>query len=88
MEELEDCMKHLPNHKAPVWDGLPFKIHEKIFSIIQIDFLNIQNCISERERLTCGMRRSITRLPPKIKEGVPTPFKTHLNANLGLWDQE
>jgi hypothetical protein len=65
-------MKALPNHKAPGWDGLPYEIYKKIFSIIQIDFLNVQNCISERERLTSGMRKSVTRLPPKIKEGVPT----------------
>ena len=65
-------MKHLPNHKAPGWDGLQYEIYKKIFPIIQIDFLNVQNCISERERLTSGMRKSVTRLPPKIKEGVPT----------------
>ena len=72
MEELENCIKHLPSHKAPGWDGIQYEVYKKIFYIIKIDYLNVQNCISERERLTAGMRRSVTRLPPKISDGIPT----------------
>ena len=70
--DLELCFKSLPKHKSPGIDGLPFEMYKSVFPIIKEDYLEIQNCIWERESLTSSMRCSVTRLPPKIKQGVPT----------------
>ena len=70
--ELEYCFKHLPRNKTPGLDGLPFEVYKKILPIIKEDYLCFQNCIKERERLTGEMRKSVTRLVSKIKDGVPT----------------
>ena len=71
-DDLELCLKSLPKHKSPGIDGLPFEMYKSVFPIIQEDYLAIQNCIWDRECLTNGMRCSVTRLPPKIKQGTPT----------------
>ena len=71
-EELKICIKHLPRNKTPGLDGLPFEVYKKVFPIIRQDYLAFQNCITEREKLTDEMRKSVTRLTPKIKQGVPT----------------
>ena len=71
-DELELCIKSLPKHKTPGIDGLPFELYQSVFPIIQQDYLEVQNCIWERERITSSMRCSVTRLPPKIKQGTPT----------------
>ena len=63
--ELEYCFKHLPRNKTPGLDGLPFEVYKE-------DYLCFQNCITERERLTGEMRKSVTRLVSKIKDGVST----------------
>jgi hypothetical protein len=68
-DELELCIKSLPKHKTPGIDGLPFELYQSVFRIIQQDYLEVQNCIWERERITSSMRCSVTRLPPKIKQG-------------------
>ena len=71
-DELEQCFKFLPKHKTPGIDGLPFELYKSVFPIIKEDYLAIHNCLWERERLTSTMRCSVTRLPPKIKQGTPT----------------
>ena len=71
-DELELCFKSLPKHKSPGIDGLPFEMYRSVFDIIKEDYLAVQNCTWERERLTSSMRCSVTRLPPKIKQGTPT----------------
>ena len=71
-DALEICIKSLPKHKTPGIDGLPFEVYQSVLPIIKEDYLSVHNCIWERERLTSGMRRSVTRLPPKIKQGTPT----------------
>ena len=71
-DELKQCVKNLPKHKSPGIDGLPFELYKSVFPIIQEDYLAMHNCVWERERLTTTMRCSVTRLPPKIKKGIPT----------------
>ena len=71
-DELELCFKSLPKHKSPGIDGLPFEMYKSVYTIIKEDYLAVQNCTWEREKLTSGMRCSVTRLPPKIKQGIPT----------------
>ena len=71
-DDLEACIKGLPKHKTPGIDGLPFELYKSVFPIIKEDYLDVHNCIWERERLTSSMRCSVTRLPPKIKKGTPT----------------
>ena len=71
-EELLQTVKNLPKHKSPGIDGLPFELYQAVFPVIGDDYLDVQNCIWKRERLTDSMRCSVTRLPPKIPTGVPT----------------
>ena len=71
-EELKLCMKKLPNNKTPGIDGLGFELYKVMYPVIKEDYLSIQNCISEREYLTDSMRKSVTRLAPKIKNAIPT----------------
>ena len=69
-DELEQCMKRLPRNKTPGLDGIPFDVYKAIFPTIKEDYLKFQNCLSEREKLTGEMRKSVTRLTPKI-QGIP-----------------
>ena len=69
-DELKLCMKNLPRNKTPGLDGIPFEVYKAIFPTIKEDYLRFQNCLMEREKLTGEMRKSVTRLTPKI-QGVP-----------------
>ena len=71
-EELKECIKDLPRNKSPGIDGLSFELYKEIFPFIKEDYLSVQNCITERESLTSGMRQGVTRLVPKINDDVPT----------------
>ena len=69
-EELKLCIKNLPRHKTPGLDGIPFEVYKAIFPTIKEDYLLFQNCLIDREKLTGEMRKSVTRLTPKI-QGIP-----------------
>ena len=69
-DELKLCIKNLPRNKTPGLDGIPFEVYKAIFPTIQEDYLLFQNCLIDREKLTGEMRKSVTRLTPKI-QGVP-----------------
>ena len=70
MEELEEAVKQLQNHKAPGLDGLPAEFYKKTMEVIQGDLLDIINCQLDRVKILESDRHGATRLGPKV-EGVP-----------------
>ena len=69
MEELEEAVKQLQNHKAPGLDGLPAEFYKKTMEVIQGDLLDIINCQLDRVKILESDRHGATRLGPKV-EGV------------------
>jgi hypothetical protein len=69
-EELEVCIKSLPNNKSPGLCGMSNEFYKKVYHIIKSDYLAVQNGMCTRGKISPSMRRGVTRLAPKV-DGVP-----------------
>jgi exonuclease III len=68
MEELLDCVKSLPYNKSPGLDGLSNEFYKKVFSIIKIEYLEVQLQMVRRGYMNPSMRTGVTRLAPKVDD--------------------
>ena len=69
-EELLFCVRNLPNNRTPGLDRLTNEFYRKVFPIIKVEYLAVQNCLTENSEIKPSMRQGVTRLTPKVS-GVP-----------------
>ena len=69
-EELLCCVRNLPNIRTPGLDRLTNEFYRKVFPIIKMEYLAVQNCITENCEIKHSMSQGVTRLTPKVT-GVP-----------------
>ena len=70
MEELEEAIKSLNNHKSPDLDGFTAEYYKKTIEVTKEALLDIINCQMDKVRLIESDKHGATRLGPKV-EGVP-----------------